>query len=161
MSSVDSSSKLSRTGDPIGDEGMKDIRTTITSKPISVDAALKSVSSKSAGGTVMFIGTVRDRSEGMRVIGMELESARDLAKSDMERISNLALRKFDVLKVAVSHRIGELNVGDIIVAIAVSAPHRKDAFAACKYIIDELKKTTPIWKKELGPRKQRWVESKR
>jgi len=139
---------------------MGDNRITISNKPISVDAALKSVSSKSAGCTVLFIGTVRDRSEGMRVTGMELESARDLAKSDLERISNLASRKFDVLKVTVSHRIGELNVGDIIVAIAVSAPHRQDAFAASQFIIDELKKTTPIWKKELGSLRRRWVEGK-
>lgn len=140
---------------------MRSISITITNKPISVNATLRSISSKSAGGTVLFIGTVRNRSEGMSVTGMELESARDLAKSDLERISNLALRQFDVLKVAVSHRIGKLNVGDIIVAIAVSAPHRQDAFAACKYMIDELKKTTPIWKKELGPLRQRWVEGKR
>ena len=139
---------------------MRNIRITITDKPISVDAALKSVSSKSAGCTVLFIGTVRNRSEGVRVTGMELESARDLAKSDLERISNLASRKFDVLKVTVSHRIGELNVGDIIVAIAVSAPHRQDAFAASQFIIDELKKTTPIWKKELGSLRRRWVEGK-
>jgi molybdopterin synthase catalytic subunit len=137
---------------------MKNINITITDKPISVDAASKSVSDKGAGGTVLFIGTVRDKSKGMRVTGMELESARDLAKADLERITNLTLRKFDVLKVTVSHRIGELKVGDSIVAIAVSAAHRQDAFAACKYIIDEMKKTTPIWKKELGPRKQRWVE---
>lgn len=140
---------------------MRNIRITITNKPISVDAALKSVSSKSAGCMVLFIGTVRDRSEGMKVTGMELESAQDLAKSDLERISNLASRQFDVLKVTVSHRIGELNVGNIIVAIAVSAAHRKDAFAACQYIIDELKKTTPIWKKELGSLRRRWVEGKR
>jgi len=139
---------------------MRNIRITITGRPISVDATLKSVSSKSAGCTALFIGTVRDRSEGMRVTGMELESARDLARSDLERISNLALREFDILKVAISHRIGELKVGDIIVAIAVSAPHRQDAFAACQYIIDELKKTTPIWKKELGSLKRRWVEGK-
>ncbi len=137
---------------------MRNIRITITNKPISVDATSKSVSTKGAGGSVLFIGTVRDRSKGMRVTGMELESARELAKADLERITNLTLRQFDVLKVTVSHRIGELKVGDIIVVIAVSAAHRQDAFAACKYVIDEMKKTTPIWKKELGPRRQRWVE---
>lgn len=140
---------------------MREIRITITDKPISVDATLKSVSSKSAGCIVLFIGSVRDRSDGMKVTGMELESARALAKSDLERISNLTLRKFDTLRVAISHRIGELNVGDIIVAIAVSAAHRRSAFAACMHIIDELKKTTPIWKKELGASGERWVEGKK
>jgi molybdopterin synthase catalytic subunit len=137
---------------------MKNIKITITNKPISIDATLKFVSSKRAGGTVLFIGTVRNRSKRMSVTSMELESERSMAKSDLERISHLAIRQFDVLKVTVSHRIGKLKVGEIIVAIAVSAPHRHDAFAACKYMIDELKKTTPIWKKELGPRRQRWVE---
>lgn len=140
---------------------MTNTKITITRRPISVDATLKSVSSKSAGCTVLFIGTVRNRSEGMRVTGMELESAPKLARSDLERISNLALHQFDVLKVTVSHRIGKLNVGDIIVAIAVSGPHRQAAFAACQYVIDELKKTTPIWKKEIGPLGRRWVEGKR
>lgn len=136
---------------------MSNIRISITYKPISIDATSKSVSLKAAGGTVLFIGTVRDRSKQMRVTSIELESAQDLARVDLERIANLALRRFDVLKVTVSHRIGKLKVGDIIVAIAVSAAHRKDAFAACKYIVDEMKKTTPIWKKELGHRVQRWV----
>jgi molybdopterin synthase catalytic subunit len=137
---------------------MKDIRIIITDKPISVDAVLNSTLSKKAGGTVLFLGTVRDKSKGKKVTGMELETARDLAESDLERISKLVMRRFDILKVTASHRIGKLNVGDIIVAISVSAPHRDDAFAACRYIIDELKKTTPIWKKELGPRIKRWVE---
>jgi len=140
---------------------MRNIRITITNKPISVDSALKSVSTKSAGCTVLFIGTVRDRSERMKVTSMGLEAAHELAKADLERISNLTLRKFDVLKVTISHRIGELRVGDIIVVIAVSAAHRKDAFAASQHIIDELKKTTPIWKKELGSKGRRWVEGKR
>lgn len=88
---------------------------------------------------------------------MEIECAKALAKKDLERISAIAKRKFAVLKVAVSHRTGVMKVGDAIVAIAVSAKHRKEAFAACNYIITELKKTTPIWKKESGPSGQRWV----
>lgn len=140
---------------------MKGIRITITHEPLSVDKVFKSVSAKSAGGTVLFIGTVRNRSGRMSVARMELESAQDLAKADLERISNAAMRKFDILKAAVSHRIGRMIVGDIIVIVAVSAAHRKDAFAACRFMIDELKKTTPIWKKELGRGKQRWVESGR
>lgn len=103
------------------------------------------------------MGTVRGTSNGNKVTRMEAEAAVDMAKRDLKRISGEALRKHRVSKISVAHRIGKLRVGDAIVAIAVSAPHRKDAFAACKYIIDELKKTTPIWKKESGPRGSRWV----
>ncbi len=89
---------------------------------------------------------------------MELEAATDLAEADLKRIANESAKKFDLVRVAVRHRIGRLSIGDVIVVIAVSAPHRKDAFRACRFIIDELKKTTPIWKKEFCGSKHRWVE---
>lgn len=88
---------------------------------------------------------------------MRLESAKDLAMKDLHKICKDAGVKYPVNNIAVEHRIGELMVGDVIVAIAVGSAHREDAFKACKYIIDELKKTTPIWKKEFGPTNERWV----
>jgi len=140
---------------------MKNIRVKISTQVISCDEVLGAVSSRKAGGTVMFVGTVRDNSDGMRINRVEIESAARLAKIDLERISGCAMKKFDILKVAVAHRVGVMRIGETIVAIAVSAAHRKDAFAASKFIIDELKKTTPIWKKESGPSGHRWVEGKR
>ena len=125
---------------------------------MSVQSILRSVASPEAGGTVAFIGSVRARTEKMKVTRMELEAAEDLARADLERIVRQATRKFKVTSVGVAHRVGSLGVGDIIVVIAVSAPHRADAFSACRFIIDELKKTTPIWKKEFGRGRQRWVE---
>lgn len=107
----------------------------------------------------MFIGTVRNHSEGRKVSRMEVESAADLARRDLKRICEEARRKHRVSRISVAHRVGMLSVGDPIVVIAVSAPHREAAFSACKHIIDELKKTTPIWKKEFGPRGSRWVDS--
>jgi len=89
---------------------------------------------------------------------MELEAAVNLARADLKRISMEAARRFAVSKISVAHRIGRLKVGDIIVVIAVSAPHRADAFKACHYVIDELKKTTPIWKKEFSGRTGEWVD---
>lgn len=89
---------------------------------------------------------------------MELEAATDLAEADLKRIAKESAKRFDLVKVAVHHRIGRLKVGDVIVVIAVSAPHRVDAFNACRFIIDELKKTTPIWKKEFSGSRHRWVE---
>lgn len=137
---------------------MKGVRIKIGEEPISGDEVLRLVSSKEAGGTVMFVGTVRNSSRSLKVTRMQIECASDLARKDLERIAGAAMRKFTVLRVAVLHRTGALKVGDTIVAIAVSAPHRKNAFNACSFIINELKKSTPIWKKESGPRGQRWVE---
>lgn len=131
---------------------------SITQKAIPVKKVLDSVKDRSAGGVVTFVGTVRNQSDGMRVTQMLLEAAEDLASKDLTRICKEAKAKHNVLRIAVTHRVGKLSVGDVIVAIAVSAPHRKDAFAACQHVIDELKKTTPIWKKESGPGKQKWVK---
>lgn len=107
---------------------------------------------------MVFIGTVRDKSDGRRVSKMELEAADDMARDDLARICKEASKKDDVSKMAVVHRVGMLDVGDVIIVIAVSAPHRKEAFSACRHVIDELKKTTPIWKKELDGKSSRWVD---
>jgi molybdopterin synthase catalytic subunit len=130
----------------------------ISRKPISISKEIGSVASKSAGGTVTFIGTVRDASEGVKVTGMALESALDVARKDLIRISELAFKEFEIAKLNVTHRIGKLKVGEVIVVVAVSAAHRKDAFRACEFVIDELKKTTPIWKKEYSGSRHRWVK---
>lgn len=125
---------------------------------LPVQRVIASVADASAGGTVVFLGTVRSRSQGKKVLRIEVEAAADLAERDLERISHEALRRFKACRVSVAHRVGKLAVGDAIVVIAVSAPHRKEAFSACRYIIDELKKSTPIWKKEFGPRGCTWVD---
>jgi len=133
----------------------------ITRRPVSVDAVIKATRSESAGGTVVFVGTVRNRSDGMRIKRLEIEAAEELARRDLARIAGAASKRFEVCKISVCHRIGNLMVGDVIIALAVSSPHRKDAFAACGFMIDELKKTTPIWKKECGRGKEIWVEPER
>jgi len=133
----------------------------ITSRPIKPEEVIAEVRTPAAGGIVSFVGTVRNRSEGFRVTEMELEAAVDLAQKDLGRIATGAGQRYKVSRISVVHRIGKLKVGDIIVVIAVSAPHREDAFGACKFIIDELKKTTPIWKKEFSGQKGRWVEELR
>jgi len=136
-------------------------RVRIAKEPIKPDAVLRDVRTSEAGGIVSFVGTVRRESDGLKVTGIELEAATDLAKADVVRIADEAMERFGVSRISVVHRVGRLPVGEVIVAIAVSAPHRADAFSACKYIIDELKKTTPIWKKEFSGRKSRWVEGGR
>lgn len=129
----------------------------ITDKPISINRTLEAVADPRAGGTVLFMGTVRNISKGIAVNRLRVETAKGLAKADLVRMAKAAAEKFDVIGISVVHRTGKLRVGDIIVAIAVSAPHRKHAFSACGFLIDELKKTTPIWKKEFGSGSEWWV----
>jgi len=133
----------------------------MTSNPISVDSVIKSVRSNRAGGIVTFIGSVREASRGAKLTRMELEAAEDLAKKDLTRIAKEAQSRFRTTKIAAVHRLGKLRPGDTIVVIAVSAPHRREAFSACKSVIDGMKKTTPIWKKEFTGEVGRWVEGKR
>ncbi len=130
----------------------------ISNRPIKPEAVLDDVRTPHAGGIVTFVGTVRSSSQGLRVSGMELEAAIDLAEKDLRRITIVAGKRHSLSKVSIVHRIGKLKIGDVIVVIAVSSPHRADAFAACKFMIDELKKTTPIWKKEFIGKKGTWVE---
>jgi molybdopterin synthase catalytic subunit len=132
----------------------------VTSQPIEVHEVLESVQSSGAGCAVLFVGTVRNRSEAGKVSGMEVEAAKDLVLKDLRRISAEAGSRYGLTKVTVVHRVGKLGIGDVIVAIAVSAPHRDEAFTACRYIIDELKRTTPIWKKESLNGGSRWVEAR-
>ncbi len=101
-----------------------------------------------AGGLVTFVGRVRDSHEGRRVISMEYETYSELAETEGERILTEAREKFDLLEAHCRHRSGRLQPGDTAVWVAVAAAHRKEAFLACQYIIDELKGRLPIWKKE-------------
>ena len=134
------------------------MKVAVVNRPISVDGVVRTVKSLKAGALVTFVGTVRSSSDGMRVRAIEIEAAKDLASADLKRIGRRAMDRFDVTSLAIRHRTGKLRLGDAIVVVAVSAPHRKDAFLACEFVIDELKKTTPIWKKELGKHNERWVK---
>jgi cyclic pyranopterin phosphate synthase len=127
----------------------------ITENSISVNDVIDSVRTPEAGAVVIFLGTVRAE-PGLD--GLELESYKDMALEKLHELRTLALDKFSVIDLSIIHRIGKMTVGEDIVAIAISAAHRTDAFSACKFLIDELKVTTPIWKKELGP--STWVAGK-
>ncbi len=101
------------------------------------------------GGVVTFAGVVRDTAEGGRsVVGLSYEAFEPMAIAEFERIAAEARERFGDLEVTIVHRIGELNAGDVAVAVVAAAPHRDAAFEACRYCIDELKRRAPIWKKE-------------
>jgi molybdopterin synthase catalytic subunit len=124
------------------------VHVRITSDPVSTDEAMGFVADPSAGGTCLFVGTVRDHSAVGDVTGLRYEAWDELAIRRLDDLADEILRKWSVAKIAILHRTGDLVVGDASVVIACSAPHREDAFKACRHAIERLKEDVPIWKKE-------------
>jgi molybdopterin synthase catalytic subunit len=125
----------------------------ITEKEISLDQMIRRARSKDAGAVVTFLGTVRD--DGIEK--MEVEAFREAAQAELEAIRDEAMSRFGLKAAEVVHRTGMLAVGESIVAIVCSAAHREAAFSGCIYIIEELKKRAPLWKKEIAGDGERWV----
>ena len=125
--------------------------------PLSISACEAFVESPEVGGAVIFIGTVRNKTGQKAVTRLEFETYAPMAIREMEKIAQRALSTFSVNKISIHHRIGILDIGEVPVVIAVSAPHRGAAFDACEFCIDELKKTVPIWKKEVFEDGEVWV----
>jgi molybdopterin synthase catalytic subunit len=119
---------------------------------------VEAVAQDGAGAVTLFVGTVRDHNSGRRVRYLEYHCYPKMARSEMARLEALALERFEISGVALVHRTGRLEIGETSVAIAVAAAHRDDAFRACRFLIDTLKKTVPIWKKEFYEGGDRWVE---
>jgi molybdopterin synthase catalytic subunit len=125
----------------------------ITEDEISLEEMIKRARSKDSGAIVTFLGTVRD--DGIE--RMEVEAFREAALAELQAIRSEAMSRFCLNAVEIVHRTGMLAVGDNILAIVCSAAHRDEAFSGCRYIIEELKKRAPLWKKELGENGGRWV----
>jgi molybdopterin synthase catalytic subunit len=131
----------------------------ITYDPIDVSAITQSVSDDGSGATVLFLGTVRDHSdETSQVSEMYYEAYTEMAEAALKEIEDEATRRWRLKKFAAIHRVGTMRVGEVSVAIAVSAEHRNEAFDACRYAIDTIKKTVPLWKKEISGSGSRWVK---
>ncbi|SFJ62647.1 molybdenum cofactor biosynthesis protein MoaE [Thermoflavimicrobium dichotomicum] len=129
----------------------------ITQDKIDVQAVIEAVQDPHCGGTCTFIGTVRDLTDGKKTAYLEYEAYEEMAEKMLKQIGDEVLKQFGCSHVAISHRIGRLEIGDVAVAIAVSAPHRKEAFEGCRYAIEKLKQVVPIWKKEFGEDGSYWV----
>jgi molybdopterin synthase catalytic subunit len=125
----------------------------VTREDFSIDEMVKRAKRKDAGAIVTFLGSVRN--DG--IDRMELEAFREVLLPELERIRDEAVSMYRLKSVQIIHRIGSLYVGENIVAIVCSAGHRDEAFQGCRYIIEELKKRAPIWKKEIGKNGERWV----
>ncbi len=125
------------------------ISVDITDKEIHFATLTESVRSVQAGAVVLFLGTVREFTNGRQTVSLEYDAYTEMARRKMDEIANAACSRWPLTGLAIEHRLGRLNLGEISVAVAVSSAHRKDAFEAGQYVIDTLKETVPIWKKEL------------
>ncbi len=133
-------------------------RPVLSTEPLDVGSVVNRVIGPDIGGIVSFIGTVRDTSRGQSIRHLEYEAYPEMAEREMERISQEAAQRWPGTRVAVAHRRGRLEVGEIAVVIVAAAPHRGDAFAAARFTIDTLKERVPIWKKEVTIDGEYWVE---
>jgi len=129
----------------------------VTSEALSVDSLVQTVLTSGDGAVVTFVGTVRDNNEGHDVIALEYEAYSDMAEAEMERIGVEMAEKWGLHGIAMRHRVGNLAVGEISVIIAVSSPHRREAFEACSEALDLLKERVPVWKKEYYEDGTEWV----
>ena len=129
----------------------------VTEAPLSLEAVAAEVADERAGAVATFTGTVRRQSRGRDVTHLEYEAYAEMAEDVMARLAGDLEARHDLCSIAIHHRVGRLEVGEASVLIAVSAPHRQDALAACKDAIDRLKETVPLWKKEVYEGGEEWV----
>jgi molybdopterin synthase catalytic subunit/molybdopterin converting factor small subunit len=129
----------------------------ITTDPLSLDAAVAEVGAECAGAIATFTGTVRKSSRGREVAHLEYEAFTEMAEDVMAGLATVLKQRYDLHEIAIHHRIGRVEIGEPSVVIAVSAPHRHDALAACRDAIDELKETVPLWKKEVYEGGEEWI----
>jgi len=125
--------------------------------PIDVIAVLAEVADERAGGVASFVGTVRSESRGRKVVYLEYDAYEGMAEKVMAELAESLKSKYSLCEIAMAHRVGRVEIGEASVAIAVSAPHRQDALAACKEAIDTLKETVPLWKKEVYEGGEEWI----
>lgn len=133
------------------------IHLQISDTALDVMACIHQVSSPASGGIDVFIGTVRNTTQGKTVVRLEFEAYQSMALRKMRHLAEQAFQQWPVQALAIHHRTGVLQVGEVAVVIAVSAAHRAAAFEACRYAIDALKESVPIWKKEVFEDGEVWV----
>jgi molybdopterin synthase catalytic subunit len=129
----------------------------LSEEPLSLEAVVAEVADERAGAVATFVGTTRIHSRGRTVTHLEYEAYAGMAEDVMAEIARDLERRYDLCGVAIHHRVGRVGIGEPSVVIAVSAPHRGDALAACKDAIDTLKETVPLWKKEVYEGGEEWI----
>jgi molybdopterin synthase catalytic subunit len=130
----------------------------IQNDPIDVAALTAAVRGDGDGAVSLFLGTVRNANAGRRVLFLEYEAYAPMAEREMQRIAEETRARYGVSRVGIVHRVGRLDIGEASVAIAVAAPHRAEAIDACRFVIDTLKRSVPIWKREHFDGGEVWIE---
>jgi molybdopterin synthase catalytic subunit len=132
----------------------------ISEQPLDLRDAIARVAGPGMGGIVTFLGAVRDHARGRAIRHLEYEAYPEMAAREMEKIADEVARRWPEARVAIGHRSGHLEIGEIAVVVAAAAPHRAEAFLACRFAIDTLKQTVPIWKKEFAQDGEHWVDDR-
>jgi molybdopterin synthase catalytic subunit len=138
-------------------DGQARVTTLLTGEPLSLDDAFRAVLLPGCGGTALFVGTTRSPNQGKEVDELEYEAYQELAGPALEEVGRQAAARHGLGAVYLAHRVGVVPQGEPSVIVAASAPHRAEAFDGCRELIDELKRTAPIWKKERWVVGGRWV----
>jgi molybdopterin synthase catalytic subunit len=133
------------------------VRAELTSEPLDLARLVSEVTAPSCGGIVTFLGVVREEDEGRKVVALTYDAYDALARAQLGSVAAEALGRWPDARISVQHRSGRLVVGDVSVAIAVACPHRAEAFACCRFLIDRLKEAVPIWKREESEEGARWL----
>ena len=139
---------------------MEEVRAFLTDEPLTLAMVLAGGSRRGDGALVHFSGVVRDHSEGRTVEAIEYEAYAPMAEEMLLRICREAVEHWPEARVCVGHRVGCLTVGEASIIIAATAPHRAEAFNACRYTIDRIKELVPIWKREFGPDGEWYTEGR-
>jgi len=129
----------------------------VTRRELDPQSITASVRREANGAVVTFLGTTRRISEGKTVLYLEYEAYEPMARKKLEEIRGEVADKWGISDVAIAHRFGRLEIGDISLVVAVASPHRQEAFESCRFIVDRIKETVPIWKKEVFENGEAWV----
>lgn len=129
----------------------------VTNQPIDLNELVRYVADAEAGAIVPFIGTTRNNNEGRKVLALDYDGYPEMAEKELARIGAAAKNQWPICKMAIVHRLGPVQIGEASVIIVVSSAHRDAAFAASRFAIEEIKKTVPIWKKEVFEGGEVWI----
>ena len=143
-------------GEPCPEGAVVEAR--LTREPLDADALARGVAAPWAGAVVVFTGVVRDHEGERRVERLEYEAYESLAGERLRAVAAAALARWPLARIAVVHRVGELRVGEASAVIAVAAAHRAEAFDCCRHVLEQVKKSVPVWKRSHGPDGAQWVE---
>jgi molybdopterin synthase catalytic subunit len=132
-----------------------------TKDTFSVDEAISILRKPEAGAYVVFLGQVRNKNMGREVLKLIYEAYPEMAEAEMERIREKAFERFPIIDMVIWHRYGELEVGEDTILIVASAKHRREAFKACEWALEEVKHRVPVWKREVTPEGTFWIEGDR